>query len=58
MNQQELMVRSQELFSSDLVSEALNQYNRENWIKAISFLGDKWVLLKPRKALKKTRKTL
>lgn len=47
MNQQELRLKSQELFRNELATEEINQHNQEKWLQAVLFLGDKWILSKP-----------
>lgn len=39
--------RSKQLFSSASVDPILNEINAANWLKAVAFLGDKWILAQP-----------
>jgi hypothetical protein len=39
--------RSKKLYNSNFVSEHVNMSNQEKWVKAIEYLGDKWILAKP-----------
>lgn len=46
MKVSELIMRSQELFDSDLVTSDVNAANREKWVRAVQILGDRWLLAK------------
>ena len=44
--QEKLQERAKVLFNSEWVSPELNAKNQENWIKAVTSLGDKWLFAK------------
>jgi hypothetical protein len=48
-----LQERAQSLFKNDLASEATVQHNVEAWLKAVTYLGEKWVCVVEEKRSKK-----
>jgi hypothetical protein len=48
-----LQERAQSLFKNDLASDATVKHNVEAWLKAVTYLGEKWVCVVEEKRSKK-----
>ncbi len=44
MNTLDLEMRSKELFNNSEATESQNAHNAQSWVKAVSFLADRWLL--------------
>ena len=42
-----LIKMAENLFNNPLASDAQNEYNRSQWLRSVSLLGDKWNILSP-----------
>ncbi len=50
----ELLNQARSLYNSEFVSEEVNRANQLKWVRAITYLGDRWILAKKVGRLVKT----
>jgi hypothetical protein len=51
-----LQERAKSLFKNDLADESTVQHNVEAWLKAVEYLGEKWVAAPVKRVTKRSKK--